>query len=212
MPDPSRDPGLRIALLAAGESRRLGQPKQLIKVHGVPLIQRAVDQAAPWLDRVWVVLGANGDACWQALRDHASLRRIDVSVAQPSLSASLRAAVNAAMQDPEAERLVVMLVDQFRVDTAWLGNLIGASNTHPNQIVASCYDGVRGVPALFPREAFDTLLGLHGDQGARQWLRQAAEGTLVEVVSDRSPGDLDSPEQLAAMMSDASRTLDLGRR
>lgn len=206
MSNPVRDPGLRIALLAAGASTRLGQPKQLIRLDGVPLIQHAVDQAAPWVDKVWVVLGPDGAPFWQALRDHDLLRRLEVSAAEPSLSASLRAAVTAAQQDPGANRLMVMLVDQYLVDTAWLGELIRASDAHPDRSIASRYDGVRGVPSLFPRSAFESLQGLSGDRGAGAWLRQATEGTVVDVVSDRSPGDLDTPEQLAAMIVDAQRT------
>ena len=165
------DPHLRIALLAAGVSSRLGQAKQLVPIDGVPLIQHAVDQAAPLVETVWVALGMHGDRFWQALREHQRVRRIQVMDSPPKLSASLRAVATAALADPGAQRLVVMLVDQFRVDTNWLRHMLQLARAHPEKVVASCYEGVRGVPALFPRVALEVLTSLKGDHGARAWLR-----------------------------------------
>lgn len=208
MADPARDfepdAGLRIALLAAGESKRLGQPKQLVPIHGKALIQHAVDQAAPLAGQVWVVLGPNGEPFWQALQQHSQLRRIAVTSASARLSTSLRAAAAEALHDAQCERLLVMLVDQYRVDTRWLSALVGMSRQHPDKIVASHYSGVRGVPVLFPRCAFERLQSMEGDQGARTLLRSAASDELVEFQSKVSPGDLDTAKDLQQLAAFAA--------
>ncbi|MBD8525354.1 nucleotidyltransferase family protein [Pseudomarimonas arenosa] len=194
----AQHPHLRIAILAAGESKRLGQPKQLVPINGIPLLQHAINQAAPLVEKVWVVLGKHGDLCWQALSGQQPLRRINVSDPEPRLSASLRTAASHAKDDPHAQHLLLMLVDQYRVDTAWLNALIQLSHHRPDAVIASHYHGIRGVPALFPRRSFTALQTLHGDQGARYLLRQASE-QVVEYRSPQGPGDVDSESDLAQL-------------
>ena len=47
-------------ILAAGGSRRLGRPKQLVDWRGAPLLQRIVDMVGEWpVDGAAVVLGAH---------------------------------------------------------------------------------------------------------------------------------------------------------
>ena len=190
--------GLRIGILAAGTSTRLGRPKQLVPIRGVPLLQHTIDQTAELVDKVWVVLGANGDHCWAALREHSRLERIDVSTAEPRLSASISTIAGHAEGDPEALHLLLILADQYRVDPHWLNQLVHLSSEHPEAIIASRYDGVRGVPAMFPRRCFSSLQQLHGDQGARQLLRDPAEH-VVEYFSPHGPGDIDTELDLQSL-------------
>ena len=64
-------PGLRSAgvILAAGGSRRMGEPKQLLPVRGRPLLKSALAAACDSrLDEVVVVLGAHADAIRRSVR------------------------------------------------------------------------------------------------------------------------------------------------
>lgn len=183
-----------IAILAAGRSSRLGRPKALVPWHGRTLLQRALDTAVAASPRVIVALGADGDALWQSLllpTHGADIARVDVSDAGDGLSASLRAVVAHVDADPAIERLLVLLTDQYAVDAAWLRALLALAETHPQRMIASRYDGVRGVPAVFPRAAFAALAALRGDQGARTLLRD--EHDPIDHPAPHPPGDVDTP-------------------
>jgi molybdenum cofactor cytidylyltransferase len=183
-----------IAILAAGESRRLGQPKQLVQWRGDSLLQRAIDTACAVAPCVLLTLGKDGDALWRTLRATSGLERVDVPDSRDGLSASMRAVAAHAGSDPALERLLVMLVDQYAVDVTWLRSLLALADAHPLRMVASRYDGVRGVPAVFPRSAFAALKALQGDQGARTLLR--SEPDPIDHIAPHAPGDVDTPEQV----------------
>ncbi len=183
-----------IAILAAGASTRLGQPKQLVQWRGISLLQHAVDTACAVSPRALLMLGADADALWRTLQAPPELKRVDVPDHRDGLSASLRAAVTCAECDAAVDRLLVMLVDQYTVDAEWLRALLALADTHPQRIVASRYDGFRGVPAVFPRSAFAALAALRGDQGARALLRD--EDNPIDCIAPHAPGDVDTPEQI----------------
>lgn len=186
-----------VAILAAGRSSRLGRPKALVRWQGRTLLQRALDTACAVAPRVVVALGADGDALWRTLAlpgDGTAIARIDVATADDGLSASLRAVVAQVDADPAVERLLVLLTDQYAVDAIWLRALLVLAGAHPQRMVASRYDGVRGVPAVFPRTAFSALAALRGDQGARALLRD--ERDPVDHPAPHPPGDVDTPADL----------------
>lgn len=183
-----------VAILAAGGSSRLGRPKQLVQWRGRSLLQHAVDSASAVAPRVLLTLGADADALWRTLRAPPSLERVDVPDHRDGMSASLRAAVARVEPDPAVQRLLVMLVDQYAVDAAWLRGLIALADAHPRRMVASRYDDLRGVPAIFPRSAFPALATLRGDLGARALLRD--ESDPIDVIAPQAPGDVDTPGQI----------------
>jgi molybdenum cofactor cytidylyltransferase len=183
---------LACVLLAAGESRRLGAPKQLVRRRGTPLIIHAIETAAVVMPVV-VVLGAH------ALRLRALLRRRrpDVTIVENAhwsegLASSLRAGLRAVSADTRA--VLVLLVDQPAVDRAALRRLIAAWRRRPSVPAAARYGERAGVPAILPRATWRALAELHGDVGARAVLRAAPRVTLVEMPE--AALDIDTPQDL----------------
>lgn len=193
-------PGRRIAcvLLAAGGSRRLGRPKQLVRRRGQPLLARAVDAARGALPdaALIVVLGAG------ALRLRALLRRRD-NAARPvlnsewaaGLAGSLARGLAALRSDVDAA--LVLLADQPNVDAAALRRLLAAWRRRPSYPAAARYLGRAGVPAILPRRSWRALRALDGDAGARALLRGAAAVTLVDMPEAEL--DVDTPEDAARL-------------
>jgi len=67
-------PSVALVVLAAGGSRRMGRPKQLLDYHGQPLLRHSVEQALGSVCRpVTVVLGSDADACRAAGQCAAAL-------------------------------------------------------------------------------------------------------------------------------------------
>lgn len=177
-------------VLAAGGSRRLGRPKQLVAHSGQVLVARAL-RLARTLDPCWlgVVLGAGAGRVAAAVNGLAD----EIIVARDwrvGMSASLRHGV--ARVPMEARYLLVMTVDQWQLTASDLARLLAAAGRSP---VAAAYEGRVGVPAIFPRPYLPLLQSLHGDQGARRLL---AEGAVLRVPLPRAAADLDTPGDLAS--------------
>ncbi|MBC7983892.1 MAG: nucleotidyltransferase family protein [Candidatus Obscuribacterales bacterium] len=192
----SESQSLHVIILAAGASTRLGQPKQLVKLKGQPILHKVVSSAVGVAGQsVTVVLGANAQDLTPLLA------RSSVSVIvnrhwQEGLASSLRFGLAAA--PPACSAALILLGDQWAVTAADLKRLIDAWNGQDSTIAASVYEGHVGVPAIFPRWSFTELRELRGDQGARAILERHAH-RLSRVQMPNAAMDLDTPEDLAAL-------------
>lgn len=177
-------------LLAAGGSRRLGQPKQLIQVDGTPLIRRLAQAAlATEPIELLVMLGAELPGCREALAGLA-LRVVPVADWTAGMGASLAAGARAA---PPAG-LLILGVDQPALASGHLRQLVSRWRSHPAHPVASGYAGIIGTPAVLPAAWREELTRLQGDQGARQLLRDCTSCQVVDAPDLAL--DLDQPEDL----------------
>jgi molybdenum cofactor cytidylyltransferase len=187
-------------VLAAGASRRLGQPKQLLTYKGESLIERAVRLAseagaAPLL----AVLGANREMILAAVNLNGA-----VSVINNNWEKGIATSIHAGLESldglvPHVNAALILSCDQPRLTVDHLRELIEAyaAQAEPS-IVASAYAGVVGIPAIFPRPVFHRLLALRGDQGARAILAQP-RCPLIPVPFSGGEVDIDQPEDLAQL-------------
>lgn len=183
-------------LLAAGASRRLGQPKQLLELDGEPLLRRAACALlATTPTELVVVLGHDAARMRTALAD-LPLRTLIAPDHAEGLAASLRAGLAALA--PDCAGALVALTDQPALDAAHLCALRDAWRAAPRRAVASAYAGVLGVPALLPRGWFAELMQLHGDTGARSLLRTRAHD-VTALAAPALAHDLDTPAQGARL-------------
>ena len=83
------------------------------------------------------------------------------------------------------------------MDGAALASLI-ARFDEDNRLVASSYNGVIGVPALFGREFLEELATLTGDAGAGAWLR-ARSDSVTRVPMEKAALDIDIPSDSALL-------------
>ena len=180
-------------ILAAGASKRLGQPKQLIEIHGEPLLHRVARIALQACDPVLVVLGFEGDRLQAALGDlHVQcVRNLDWV---EGMASSLRAAVSAMPQ--EARAAIFLVCDQPALDQALLERMIRLHQEHPGRRIACGYSGIRGIPALLLCQDFGALLQLRGDRGAKNLL---ASEDVLEIPFPGGEQDLDLPEDLVRL-------------
>ncbi len=192
---------IAVIVLAAGGSRRMGVPKQLLRVGGRSLLRHAVDAALGSSCRpVVVVLGANAEAI------RPELEGLPVQIVQNArwaegLSASIRAGIEALPSAPDSPDAVVLtLCDQPFVEADSIEALVAGYRSTRRPIVASQYGGTLGVPALFSRALLPELLALEGDTGARQVI-QAHTVSVWPVPCPQGAVDLDTPEDHAAIRS-----------
>lgn len=170
-------------VLAAGASTRFGSPKQLARLDGETLLERAVRVAREaGCSPVVVVLGASA----AQIQTECSLSDAHVVVNDDwatGMGGSIACGVRALH---EVDGCVVMTCDMPAVTSAHLQRLATSGG-----LAASAYAGRRGVPAYFPAAMFDELLKLHGDAGARELLHAAKS---LELTGGEL--DIDTPEDL----------------
>jgi CTP:molybdopterin cytidylyltransferase MocA len=184
-------PGTGVAgvLLAAGEGRRLGQPKALVEIGGEPLAQRGVAMlrdggAAP----IVVVTGAVAVDLPGVLAVHNPDWRSGMG---SSLAAGL------ATVPDSCHAAVIALVDQPLVGPEAVRRLI-AAHAAGASIVVAAYDGAPRNPVLLAREHWAGVIALAvGDAGARPFLRAHPDlVTSVECGDTGRPDDLDTRSDL----------------
>lgn len=186
-------------VLAAGMSRRLGRPKQLLDLDRKPLVVHAVERAiASTLDRVIVVIGH------ERARIEAALRRLDVDlVFNPDFAAGQSTSLIAGLRalPANADAVVVLLGDQPLVSTVAISNLEERRRQHGDAIVMTGYGKVRSHPVLFGRELFGELLGIGGDQGARDVIRRhSGDIAVVDSGEDAPPDDVDTEDAYTRLL------------
>lgn len=182
-------------ILAAGASRRLGMPKQLVEMNGEALIRRAARIARMVCEPVLVVTGCVDGDVREALRglDILCIHNLEW---EEGMASSVRAGLSALPADARAA--LFMVCDQPALDEGVLQRILEQHALHPDHLVASFYDGHRGIPSLFPRRCFEGMLRLRGDQGGRKLLQG---DRVVEIPFPGGAQDLDHPEQLAQLQS-----------
>ena len=193
MRTPDSAPRHAAIVLAAGRSTRLGQPKQLLIVHGETLLRRAVRfalETAP--AEVIVVLDPSAEAMRDQL-DGLACRALVCAHAQQGMAASLRCGLSAL--DARCDGALIVLTDQPALDGQHLRALVARWQQDPRAAAASGYAGTIGVPAVLPRAWFDSLLDGDGDHGARDLLRTRRD--QVRVIDAAALAlDLDSAADL----------------
>jgi molybdenum cofactor cytidylyltransferase len=187
-----------VIVLAAGESSRMGQLKQLLPYRETSLLRHAAETAlATGLGPVLVVLGAEAQRCEEALR------QLDIqTITNPDwplgMGLSISAGVTAFEQlAPGLAGILILLHDQPAVPAARLRQLVEARR-EGELIVAARYGDAVGVPAYFRRDLFEELRGLEGAAGAKKIIREhPAQTRLFDLPEARF--DIDTPEDYEQM-------------
>lgn len=180
-------------VLAAGSSRRMGSPKQLLPVRGRPLLELVVAQAcASTLDEVVVVLGAAADE----IRNRVDFGRARILVNPDhasGMASSLRAGL--ASLGEQVDRAVVILGDQPDVSAALLDQLLELQERSGLPAAALGFGEILHPPVVLQRPLWGDVMALEGDVGCRAVIRAKPELVARLTVSHAHghPVDVDTP-------------------
>lgn len=188
-----------IAILAAGASRRLGYPKQLVQVRGEALLRRQCRIALEAdIAPVAVILGCSAEQCVAQVVDLQVVVRLNHQW-EEGMASSLREAARVAIE-MNANGLLVLHGDQHRVTASDLQQLYNTWRNPPRPTAcrarAASY---AGPPVIMSSSLFDGLTHLKGEEGARAVLADLAPDALMDVAMPRAAYDLDAPEQLITL-------------
>jgi molybdenum cofactor cytidylyltransferase len=188
-------PRLKIVVLAAGFSSRLGRPKALARIHGVTLLHRTLHLAAA-LNAAQIVLVVPPAAS----RYRAQSRHVDIILARnrqrsQGLSSSVRCGLEHARY---CSAVLLLPVDLAHLKLRELRLLVRRWQAAPGRTYATRM-GVRGgIPLILPKRLFPRALRIVGDTGLRGLLAElpAAQREWVDLPSARF--DVDTAAELAA--------------
>ena len=188
-------PKVAILLLAAGNSSRLGQPKQLLKWKSSNLLQHAIDTVKKvQSDSVLIVLGANYQEIISEINTN-SIHVVNNKTWQNGLGNSIAVGVNYIKKVfPETEAILISLADQPLITEVYLSKMISEFNICKKQIFATDYKNNRlGVPALFDKEYFEELMQLNNDEGAKHIIKKH-EQVVSYIETSQMFSDIDTLE------------------
>ena len=180
-------------MLAAGRGSRMGGPKHLIEIDGVPMLERVLRALSDSrVARVRLVL-RGGDAAGAALADRLAIPMTFAQTPEHGRAASVRAAIESI--DDAVTGLLFALADQPYLLGSDFDLLLDAF-ARDGGIVRASYDGEPGSPVLFSRRFFPELTTLGPGEGGRAVLARHP-GAVRNVPLDPARGrDLDRPEDL----------------
>jgi molybdenum cofactor cytidylyltransferase len=187
-------------VLAAGGSRRLGEPKQLLPYGSGTLLDQALKAArATDFDQLIVALGGSS----AEVRRKADLSGADV-VENPGFGEGCSSSIAAGLgvMDPRSELMVLMLGDQPGVTAASIRALVAGCDE--GTVLAAClYDDGRGHPLAFGRALFGDLRELHGDKAIWKLMDRRSDDVVDVRVPGRIPRDVDTREDYEAVLAEA---------
>lgn len=213
------DPKLAMLILAAGQSSRLGQPKQSVLFHGQTLLLRQCQKALSLTEHVYCVLGYQARPMRDLLATCFTQEQVQPVINQhwqQGMSSSIAAGI-AALPD-DIDGVMIVLVDQWQLTSAAMAMMIQLWHQDPEQIVLAeqqvqhqapqqaeqqvpqqkRHQRHLGPPVLFGKQFFAQLRQLTGPGGAKPMLAQHQD-SLTPVNLAAAFVDLDTPEQLATL-------------
>ncbi|TQI70478.1 molybdenum cofactor cytidylyltransferase [Gramella sp. Hel_I_59] len=187
---------IAVLILAAGSSKRLGKPKQLVKFKNKTLLQHSIDvsEALDFSEKI-IVLGANEEKILNEvdLKNHKLLVNNNW---QEGMSTSLKKGLEEIQKlHPAIENVLVLLSDQPFISELVLQELIDKHLKSNCLASFSEYQKIPGVPAIFSREIFPHLLKIEGDRGARDLIKNGLTNYQL-VPFEKGIVDIDTEKDL----------------
>ncbi len=191
---------LAVAILAAGESRRMGAPKALISYRGQTFAEHLLDVARhPRVEIRRIILGAGAEEI------RARLQAADAEfVLNPEWRKGQLSSIQAAIRSlPEegTDGLLLCPVDHPLVSADLIARLIEESDASGKLVTLPTYHGRRGHPLIFRAALYAELLAASADIGARQvvWAH-TAEVAEVPTEEEGVVLNLNDPDTLKRAM------------
>ena len=184
-------------LLAAGQSKRMGELKQLMPFGQSTIVAQAVDNLlGSAVDEVIVVVGYKAEDVIKAIAAKPVKLVINPDYEQ-GMSTSVIAGLNLAHS--RVQGVMLALGDQPLVDSQTIDRLIEEFCNHDKGIAVPTYQGRRGHPIIFAIKYKEQLLKLRGDVGGRQIIKDHPDDVLeVAVDSESIVADFDTTDDYQA--------------
>ena len=182
-------------ILAAGESKRMGQPKMLLPWGDTTVLGRVISAyQEAGVENIIVVTGAVREQVTAIARQYAVSIVFNEQYTSGEMLSSLQCGLRAAMNGA-AEAALIGLGDQPQVQARCVKVVCETFGGRRANLIVPSFERRRGHPWLVGRPLWNELLGLRAPQSPRDLLnRHADEIQYVEVDTPSILADLDTPQ------------------
>lgn len=179
-------------ILAAGTSSRMGTDKQLLPYKGTTLLGWTIENILKCnVDKVFCVLGSNVEKITSEISKYPI-----AIIYNPNYEKGLSTSIISGIEHikyMEYDPVLILLADQPNVDSLYINTIISTFELNPNDVIASSYNNIKGVSAIFPKKMYPNLVNIKGDKGAKLLLNSV--GSSVITVNEFSNlRDIDTPQ------------------
>ena len=197
-------------ILSAGESKRMGKPKQLLPWGNSVILQQVIDNAsASRLRKILLVLGSHADEIEGKIKVSSKTRIVVNRDFKEGMSSSVKCGIKNA--PVEAEAYMLLLGDQPCIGPDIINHLVDRYQTGKYGIIIPVYNGKRGHPVIFDAKHKQELLGI-GDGGAKIVVDNHADDVLaVSLDSPEILADIDTPQDYQKAIGQAKNLPDKDR-
>lgn len=182
-------------VLAAGGSKRLGEPKQLLAYRDTTLLGHVVETARQsGFDQIVVALGGAADE----IQEQVDLGGCDLTLNE-QFGAGCSTSIRSALSAVRGDLMVLLLGDQPGVTPEHVKTLLAGRGDAP--IAVTRYEDGVGHPFAFSRATFDDLRALRGDKAVWKLIEQRGEEVAQVEVRGTVPVDVDTWDDYRAVLA-----------
>ena len=186
---------IAVVILAAGESSRMKQAKQLLPWGTTTLLGKAIEEALQSNSKkVYVVLGAKAETIQMQFKS-TEVSWILNKNWKKGMGSSISCAINYLVHlKTNYDGILIMLCDQPLIDADYINKMIATFKRSNKRIVATAYKHSNGVPVLFDKKYLEDLSNLQGNIGAKQIIAANSNG-VIAINPNGKEKDLDTMEE-----------------
>lgn len=188
-------------LLSAGDSSRMGQPKQLLPWGNKTLIEHQIQIRLQTGQDVIVVLGGHSDKVLPVLE------KLPVTVLlnnewDDGMGSSIAYGIKMLNKKfPIADGVLISLLDQPLVSISHFEKMLSSFQSGYQQIIVShSVSGWSGVPAIFDKFYFEELKKLKGKDGARKIIHEYLS-VVKKIECGNLLEDIDTPDAYQQLLN-----------
>ena len=186
---------IAVLVVAAGGSKRLGQPKQLVRKNNLTLLENSLNEIVKSrVGNVFLVLGANAEL----ILDKLNLSDYQVVINKnwkKGMGASIAFGMKKIMEDYNYAGVIISVADQPFLTADIFKKIKENITKEKKMIIKSKYEEGSGPPVYFSRHFFEEMKNLSGDEGAKPLLKKYKE-LLVSIDFPQGNIDIDTEEDL----------------
>lgn len=186
-------PTLRIVVLAAGLSLRLGTPKALVRIHGMSLLKRTV-RLLDGMSKFPIVVIAPPNAARYRVE---IMNRPASLLGNRARTGGLASSIHCGLKACQFASAVLLLpVDHVNLNRRDMQRLIRHWQGHRRRVVARDIDATPGSPLVLPKWLYALTAKVSGDRGLRDALRDLHSGAVSLVAMPSAVMDIDTAGDL----------------
>ena len=171
-------------LLAAGQSKRMGDQNKLTKeIQGSPLIKHSVKNIlASSIDELIIVLGYQREIIEKLIDNNKKIKIVFNEKFESGMASSIKIGLNNLSEKTEA--FFICLGDMPMVNHDIYNQLIKSKNN--KEIIVPIHKGQQGNPVLFAKTMKEKIMNITGDVGAKKILELNEDKILNIEINDKN--------------------------